>query len=71
MTEKCCILVYVHPREIDPGHPRMRMSFVRRFKSYVNLSTTYPKLELLCRNHSFASMRELKIEAASQHGVAG
>jgi polysaccharide deacetylase family protein (PEP-CTERM system associated) len=38
------VIYYVHPREIDPAHPRLPMSAVRRFKSYVNLSSTEGKL---------------------------
>jgi len=38
------VIFYIHPREIDPDHPRLPMSAVRAFKSYVNLGTTYSKL---------------------------
>jgi polysaccharide deacetylase family protein (PEP-CTERM system associated) len=38
---------YIHPREIDPGHPRLPMPFIRRFKSYVGLKTTESKLNHL------------------------
>jgi polysaccharide deacetylase family protein (PEP-CTERM system associated) len=38
---------YIHPREIDPTHPRLRMSLRRRFKTYVNLDTTAHKIERL------------------------
>jgi polysaccharide deacetylase family protein (PEP-CTERM system associated) len=38
------VVFYVHPREIEPGHPRLPMSAVRRFKSYVNLDTTEHKI---------------------------
>jgi polysaccharide deacetylase family protein (PEP-CTERM system associated) len=38
---------YVHPREIDPRHPRLPMSPLRRFKSYVNLSSTEKKIRRL------------------------
>ncbi len=38
------VVFYVHPREIDPGHPRLPMNFKRRFKSYVNLNTTEGKI---------------------------
>jgi polysaccharide deacetylase family protein (PEP-CTERM system associated) len=38
------VVFYIHPREIDPNHPRLRMSARRRFKSYVNLATTETKL---------------------------
>lgn len=38
------VVFYVHPREIDPKHPRLPMGTLRRFKSYVNLKTTEPKI---------------------------
>lgn len=49
------VVYYVHPREIDPGHPRLPMSLMRRFKSYVNLRTTRPKLEAICREQEIVS----------------
>lgn len=39
------VVFYIHPREIDPCHPRLPMSLRRRFKCYVNLKTVRPKLE--------------------------
>jgi polysaccharide deacetylase family protein (PEP-CTERM system associated) len=41
------VIFYVHPREIDPSHPRLPMGFARRFKSYVNLETTEGKIRKL------------------------
>lgn len=41
------VVLYLHPREVDPGHPRLPMSAKRRFMSYVNLSTTEPKMRRL------------------------
>ena len=41
------LVFYVHPREIDPGHPRLEMSAIRRFKSYVGLRTTRRKVRRL------------------------
>jgi polysaccharide deacetylase family protein (PEP-CTERM system associated) len=38
------VVFYIHPREIDPTHPRLPMSLPRRFKSYVNLHGTEEKL---------------------------
>jgi len=38
------VVFYVHPREIDPDHPRLSLGLARTFKSYVNLKTTEPKL---------------------------
>ena len=41
------VIYYLHPREVDPSHPRLPMGFVRRFKSYINLHSTLPKLKRL------------------------
>ena len=38
------VIFYVHPREIDPRHPRLPMSVGRSFKCYVNLETTEAKI---------------------------
>ena len=53
------LIVYVHPREIDPDHPRLLLPLWRRFKYYVNLKSTLPKLEWLCRRYTFVTMREM------------
>jgi polysaccharide deacetylase family protein (PEP-CTERM system associated) len=45
--------VYVHPREIDPGQPRMALPWKRRFKYYVGLRSARAKLEALLREHRF------------------
>ena len=50
------LVVYVHPREIDPDHPRLEMSARRRFKSYVNLKTTYGKVSHLCNDYKFQTV---------------
>lgn len=39
------VIFYLHPREIDPSHPRLPMSALRKFKSYVNLRTTEAKVQ--------------------------
>ena len=51
------VIFYVHPREIDPDHPRMNMSIVRRFKSYVNLRTTEPKLRRIARDFELTTFQ--------------
>ncbi|HNX00250.1 MAG TPA: polysaccharide deacetylase family protein [Candidatus Cloacimonadota bacterium] len=43
------VVYYIHPREIDPDHPRMNLTRMRYFKSYVNLKTTYPKLNAILK----------------------
>jgi len=52
------LTVYVHPRELDPDHPRLPLSPLRRFKSYTNLSSTLPKMKVLFNSYSFCTMRE-------------
>lgn len=51
--------VYLHPREVDPGHPRIDMPASRRFRSYVNLRTTVPKLKRLLRDFRFGPLAEV------------
>ena len=53
------LVVYIHPREVDPDHPRLPLSRIRRFKCYVNLKTTLPKLRWLCESYSFCTMHEM------------
>ena len=53
------LIVYIHPREIDPDHPRLPLHWKRRFKCYVNLKSTMGKLEWLCKSYKFVTMREL------------
>jgi polysaccharide deacetylase family protein (PEP-CTERM system associated) len=52
------VIYYVHPREIDPSHPRLPMGLVRRFKSYVNLHSTLPKLKRLLRDQRLVPFRD-------------
>lgn len=53
------VMWYIHPREIDPWHPRLRMPLHRRFKCYVNLSQTRQKLDAVLRYENFATCREI------------
>lgn len=52
------VVYYIHPREIDPSHPRLKLSLVKRWKCYVNLETTLPKLRALLREQKLTSFRE-------------
>src|ERR1700722_10467587 len=52
------VVYYVHPREIDPAHPRLPMSAVRRFKSYVNLRSTEVKLRQIMSEFPTVTFRE-------------
>lgn len=53
------LIVYIHPREIDPSQPRLPLTLRRRFKCYVHLNSMPSKLEWLCRNYSFGTMLEM------------
>ncbi len=53
------LVVYVHPREIDPDHPRLPLGLWRNFKCYNNLRTTLPKLTWLCEHYRFGTMVQL------------
>lgn len=54
--------VYLHPREIDPAHPRLRMSWQRHFQSYVNLRSTERKLRQLLTDFRFARLADILID---------
>jgi polysaccharide deacetylase family protein (PEP-CTERM system associated) len=58
------VVFYIHPREIDPDHPRIPMSFSRRFKSYVNLNSTYGKLRRLLTDFEWQTCGEYIREAS-------
>ncbi len=58
------VIVYLHPRDIDPDHPRIEMPARRRFKSYVNLATTYAKLRRLLCEFQFGTVSQALEEDA-------
>jgi polysaccharide deacetylase family protein (PEP-CTERM system associated) len=58
------LIIYVHPREIQPDHPRLPLGLKRGFKSYVNLHTTMPKLTWLCEHWRFTTMNAVAVQVA-------
>lgn len=52
-------VVYLHPRDFAPECPRVPMPLHRRFKCYVGLGTTMPKLEALLSRRRFAPCGEV------------
>ena len=52
-------MVYLHPRELDPLQPRLEMSKIRTFMSYVNLDQTENKLEKVLSNFKFNSIENI------------
>jgi len=59
------VIFYVHPREIDPTHPRLPMNAYRHFKSYFNLNSTLPKVLRILDDFRFSTFRDLL--AAGDH----
>jgi polysaccharide deacetylase family protein (PEP-CTERM system associated) len=49
---------YIHPWELDPAQPRARLSPVRRWRHYGNLSTVETKLQRLLTDFRFGTMAE-------------
>lgn len=47
LAEQRPVVFYLHPREVDPAHPRLPMSAKRRFMTYHNLHGTMPKMRRL------------------------
>jgi len=52
------VIFYVHPREIDLGSPRLKMGLGRHFRSYVNISTTEPKIRKVLSDFEMLTFRE-------------
>ena len=59
------VVFYVHPREIDPNHPRLSLSPKRAFKSYVNLKTTEPKLRCILDEFEVTTFARFIVENPS------
>jgi polysaccharide deacetylase family protein (PEP-CTERM system associated) len=53
------IVFYIHPREIDPAHPRLPMGRKRQFKSYVNLETTETKVRNILRDFPVTTFKAM------------
>jgi polysaccharide deacetylase family protein (PEP-CTERM system associated) len=49
---------YLHPWEIDPGQPRIRVAALSRFRHYTNLARCEGRLRRVLRDFRFSSMRE-------------
>jgi polysaccharide deacetylase family protein (PEP-CTERM system associated) len=53
------VVFYIHPREIDPDHPRLPMSRKRQFKSYVNLETTEVKVRRVLQDFPVTTFKNV------------
>jgi len=54
--------LYLHPWEFDPEQPRLPAPALKRFRHYLNLERTLPRLERLCAEFRFGTMREVLTE---------
>jgi polysaccharide deacetylase family protein (PEP-CTERM system associated) len=52
------VVFYVHPREVRPDHPRLRMPLGRRFRSYVNLHSTEGKVRSILRDFEVTTFKD-------------
>jgi polysaccharide deacetylase family protein (PEP-CTERM system associated) len=59
IRERRPVVFYVHPREIDPDHPRLAMGLHRKFRSYVNLRTTESKIRRILSDFSLVTFKDL------------
>ena len=57
--EKQIAVVYLHPWEIDPDQPRIKGKLLSRLRHYVNLDSTFMKLDTLLTDFRFESLRTL------------
>lgn len=60
------LIFYIHPREIDPHHPRLPMPLLRRVKSYVNLHTTESKVIRILRDFPITTFRDYLFSSAAE-----
>ena len=50
------VMLYIHPREINPNQPRLKLPLLKSFKYYVNLKSTVEKLRTLLKYYSFGTV---------------
>lgn len=62
------VIFYIHPREIDPKHPRLPANIKRKFKSYVNLRTTEGKIIKMLDEFEFTTFERFINENIDARG---
>lgn len=68
------LVLYVHPRDIDPAQPRLPMGWRRRLRTYVGLRRTLGKLASLLHAFEWGRFRDHpslagRLAPAAHHGV--
>ena len=59
------VVFYLHPWEIDPGQPRVKLPASKAFRHYNNLGRTLSRLDRLLKDFEFGTVTE--VLAASHH----
>ena len=62
-------MFYLHPWEVDPDQPRLKVGMKSRFRQYTGLTRMQPNLEMLLSQHQFGPVRE--VYAAELKSVLG
>ena len=66
--EKACVF-YFHPWEIDPEQPRISEASIKsRFRHYLNLERTRPRLQRLLRDFCWSTMEQVFLQTDSDTG---
>lgn len=63
-------MFYVHPWELDPEQPRLRVGTrLSRFRHYVNLASTGRKLDRLLRQFRFGRLRDIMASVSQREST--
>ena len=64
------VVLYVHPWELDPDHPRPVLPFKQRIIHSIGLRSVHRKLKVLLEHYRFASIRDTlsQFEALASNG---
>ncbi|GHS93877.1 polysaccharide deacetylase [Synergistales bacterium] len=52
-------IFYIHPWEVDPEQPRVKLPLLKRFRHYINLEKTLCRLDLLLSEFSFGAIGDV------------
>lgn len=52
------VIAYIHPRDIDPGQPRLAMPFIKGLKTYSGLASCEAKFRRLLQEFEFGPIKE-------------
>jgi polysaccharide deacetylase family protein (PEP-CTERM system associated) len=58
-AEGRAVVFYLHPWELDPQQPRVKLPWLNRFRHYHNLAKTEERLESLLQDFQFTTVREV------------